>query len=148
MAINIQLRRDTAANWTAANPLLLDGEFGIESDSKKFKLGDGVTHWNALPYGGPQGVTPPELITELAWDDSFPSNYSELTYDGTTGLITELDIWDTSAKAIHLFSKVYAYASGVLSSVTITRVQTGSKIVKSINYSGGKPFSVTRVYTP
>jgi len=43
-------RYDTAANWTAANPTLLAGEIGIESDTKKWKLGDGSTAWNGLGY--------------------------------------------------------------------------------------------------
>jgi hypothetical protein len=46
----IQLRTDTAAAWTAANPTLLSGEMGIESDTRKIKVGTGSTAWNALPY--------------------------------------------------------------------------------------------------
>lgn len=55
MAVQIEIRRDTAANWTAVNPLLTQGEFGFETDTKKLKIGDGVTLWNALSYliGGP-----------------------------------------------------------------------------------------------
>lgn len=52
-----QFRRDVASAWTSANPILLDGEMGIESDTDKFKIGDGVTAWNALPYGGVKGDT-------------------------------------------------------------------------------------------
>jgi hypothetical protein len=51
MAVQIQLRNDTAANWTSANPVLAQGEMGIETDTKKFKIGDGVTAWNSLAYG-------------------------------------------------------------------------------------------------
>lgn len=47
----IQLRHDTAANWTSVNPVLLEGEVGIETDTKKFKVGDGVTDWTSLAYG-------------------------------------------------------------------------------------------------
>ena len=43
-------RYDTAANWTAANPTLLAGEIGIESDTKKWKLGTGAAAWNSLSY--------------------------------------------------------------------------------------------------
>jgi hypothetical protein len=43
-------RYDTAANWTTANPTLLAGEIGIESDTKKWKLGDGSTAWTSLGY--------------------------------------------------------------------------------------------------
>lgn len=50
MADVIQLRRDTAANWTATNPTLHQGEKGIENDTGKEKTGDGVTAWNSLGY--------------------------------------------------------------------------------------------------
>lgn len=43
-------RRDTAANWTAANPVLEDGQLGFETDTRKSKLGDGTTAWTALAY--------------------------------------------------------------------------------------------------
>lgn len=45
-----QQRYDTAAAWAANNPVLLEGEMGIESDTHKFKFGDGITTWNGLSY--------------------------------------------------------------------------------------------------
>ena len=50
MSQQIQLRRDTAANWTAANPLLAQGELGVEVDTAKIKLGTGLDNWNSLGY--------------------------------------------------------------------------------------------------
>jgi len=50
MAVNILLRRGTASEWTASNPILLEGEVGVETDSKKLKVGDGLTVWASLPY--------------------------------------------------------------------------------------------------
>lgn len=50
MAQTIQLRRGTAAQWVAANPILASGEVGIELVTGKFKIGDGTTTWNLLPY--------------------------------------------------------------------------------------------------
>lgn len=46
----IQLRRGTAAQWSEADPTLAAGEFGWESDTGNFKIGDGVTPWNTQPY--------------------------------------------------------------------------------------------------
>lgn len=46
----IQLRRDTASNWTTENPVLLAGELGLESDTGNAKFGDGTTAWNSLKY--------------------------------------------------------------------------------------------------
>lgn len=50
MAIQIQLRRGTAAQWTAANPTLAAGEVGTETDTGRFKVGNGTSAWNSLPY--------------------------------------------------------------------------------------------------
>jgi len=44
----IQIRRGTAAQWTAANPVLASGEFGYETDTGKFKIGNGSSAWNSL----------------------------------------------------------------------------------------------------
>lgn len=55
MAQQIQFRNDTAANWASANPILAIGEMGIELDTDQFKIGNGVSNWNSLPYGGLQG---------------------------------------------------------------------------------------------
>lgn len=48
----IQLRHDTATNWTTANPILAEGEVGVETDTNKFKIGDGITTWSELAYQG------------------------------------------------------------------------------------------------
>jgi hypothetical protein len=45
-----KLRNGTAAQWTAENPILLEGEAGIETDTRKYKIGNGVSAWSALPY--------------------------------------------------------------------------------------------------
>lgn len=47
---HIQQRGDTASNWTAQNPVLMDREIGWETNTRKAKFGDGVTAWNSLPY--------------------------------------------------------------------------------------------------
>jgi len=50
MASIIQIRRDTAANWTSANPTLAQGELGLETDTLKVKAGDGSTAWTSASY--------------------------------------------------------------------------------------------------
>ena len=50
MARRIQLRRDTAAAWTAANPVLAQGEIGLDLTNNKIKIGNGSTAWNSLAY--------------------------------------------------------------------------------------------------
>lgn len=48
----MQQRRDTAANWTSANPILAAGELGVETDTSRFKVGNGSTAWSSLAYVG------------------------------------------------------------------------------------------------
>jgi len=50
MAVTIQLRRDTAANWTSANPVLAQGELGLETDTSRYKIGNGSSAWSSLSY--------------------------------------------------------------------------------------------------
>lgn len=59
--MTVIIRHGSAALWKSTNPLLASGEPGIETDTKKMKVGDGVTKWNSLPYvsAGPTGPTGP-----------------------------------------------------------------------------------------
>ncbi len=50
MSTRWQSKRDTAANWTSNNPILLSGEWGYETDTGKIKIGDGSTAWNSISY--------------------------------------------------------------------------------------------------
>jgi len=53
MANRLQLRRGGAQEWANSNPILAQGELGIELDTGRFKIGDGVTAWNTLRYERP-----------------------------------------------------------------------------------------------
>ncbi len=55
----IQIRRDTAANWTSADPTLAQGELGLETDTSQLKAGDGTTAWSSLGYYELGGLTDP-----------------------------------------------------------------------------------------
>ena len=57
--IQLQFRRDYAATWASLNPILASGEMGIVIDTSPylFKIGNGTTRWNLLPYGGLVGAT-------------------------------------------------------------------------------------------
>ena len=48
--IIIKNRRGTTLEWTAVNPILHDGEIGVDTDLNNFKMGDGVSSWTELPY--------------------------------------------------------------------------------------------------
>ena len=82
MAIRIQLRRDTAANWTSANPTLRAGEVGIETDTLKFKIGNGTQTWTQITTYA--NVTPSSLTSSL-------SDYILAADQGSAGGPAELD---------------------------------------------------------
>ena len=87
MANRIQIRRDTAANWTRVNPILSDGEPGLETDTNKVKYGDGTTAWASLDYAsGGGGFTdvdglvtfPGDLLIGTLWpEDPMPGGDKE-----------------------------------------------------------------------
>jgi hypothetical protein len=66
MAVQIKWRRDTAANWTTNNPVLAQGEPGFETDTGKYKIGDGATAWTTLSHA----VFSNENIAALFTDQS------------------------------------------------------------------------------
>jgi hypothetical protein len=63
MPVQIQLRKGTAAQWTAANPTLALGEPGAETDTGRIKCGDGATLWNALPYANAADIAAHSAVT-------------------------------------------------------------------------------------
>ena len=50
MSNRIQQRRDTSNRWSEVNPILSEGEMGLETDTRKAKMGNGIDNWNNLPY--------------------------------------------------------------------------------------------------
>ena len=58
MSDRVQFRRDTKARWIEVNPILMEGEIGLEIDTNNIKMGDGVHAWNELEYGvGIENIT-------------------------------------------------------------------------------------------
>ena len=95
-ATKIQLRRDTASNWTTTNPVLNSGEPAFETDTGKLKYGDGTTAWASLPYvGGGGSVTSVSALTLGTTGTDVSSTVANST---TTPVIT-LNLPDASASA-------------------------------------------------
>lgn len=65
MAIQIQLRGDTAANWTSVNPIPASREMCVETDTGKLKVGNGTSAWNSLTYM----VSGASTSADQAWGD-------------------------------------------------------------------------------
>ncbi len=92
MQNRIRLRRDTAINWTANNPILGLGEPGVEIDTNRFKFGDGSTTWENLAYvageggGSGAGITARlfEVVTatKSTWDIAYTVGYVDVWVNG------------------------------------------------------------------
>ena len=99
--IQLQFRRDTAARWTANNPLMQSGEMGLETDTGLFKIGDGTLLWRALPYGGlsgPTGPTGPGTSGTGGTGFTGPTGPTGIGSTGPTGAVTSY-IFDGGAAA-------------------------------------------------
>lgn len=78
----LQFRKGTATEWAAINPVLADGEPGVERDTGKLKIGDGVKTWTALPYSSAQSAT--QTLNDLTDVDTLtiaPADDNVLMYD-------------------------------------------------------------------
>ena|GEM_PF-939075 len=91
--VRLQLRADTAANWTAANPTLLANEVGLETDTKKLKVGNGSSAWNSLAYF-PSIVSGGTVLGNLEIGST-----GTLTFEGSTadGFETTLAVTNPTA---------------------------------------------------
>jgi hypothetical protein len=96
-------RSDTAANWTSANPVLLAGEMGVETDTRRYKIGDGTTAWSGLSYyidgvavRGQASKMTSGTITITA-SGTYQSTGLTATFDTATDYLTTLGTTDSFA---------------------------------------------------
>jgi len=153
MADIIQIRRDTAANWTSANPILAQGELGVETDTDKIKVGDGSTAWSSLGYLIDTGsyLLASNNLSDLASSVTALTNLgltataTELNYtDGVTSSIqTQLDSKGTVSSladlSITATSTELNYVDGVTSDIQTqldVKASTGKAIAMAIVFGG------------
>jgi hypothetical protein len=98
VAVKLQFRRDTAANWESNNTILSEGELGLDTTNERFKIGNGVDGWNAIDFA--QYTTKAETFlatTTLAgsdgttdWDEELSGTWEGLftTTKTVNGIIT------------------------------------------------------------
>ena len=160
MAINIQFRRGTASEWTAANPTLAVAEFGVETDTDKFKLGDGATAWTSLAYGGIKGddgtsgvVTATSPLTYnagtstvgidlSAYDTSAEVDTKLADYDTSAEVDTKLTDYDTSAEVDTKVAES-KLASFLTDSTTARTLATATDSGKTIQFTSGSATVLT-----
>jgi len=117
VADKIQIRRDTAANWTSANPTLAQGELGIETDTLKVKAGTGSTAWTSLGY----------LINTggyAAYSDT-TANFTGTLQNGGSNVVVDTDIGAT----VQAFDSNTALYDATTSNFTGALQKSGSPVV-------------------
>ena len=146
MTSRLQNRRDTAANWTSNNPTLAAGEIGYETDTTKFKIGDGTTAWNSLAYGGLVGPTGPTGSTGAtgstgptgATGDTGPTGPTGAT--GATGAASNVT-GPTGATGATGPTGPQGSTTGLVSQTngTVTTAATNQTVVRNITLSTSDP---------
>jgi hypothetical protein len=137
MATRMQQRRGTASQWTSANPVLNAGEMGWESDTNKFKIGDGTNHWADLDYFSDinstvnpafgssitfEGATANDFETTLAITD--PTADRTITFPDATGTVAlTSDITVTASSTTTLSNKSISLGSNTVTS-TLAELNT------------------------
>ena len=143
MADLIQIRRDTAANWTSANPILAQGELGAETDTDKIKIGDGTTAWSSLDYLIDTGGY-------VAYSDT-TANFTGTLQNGGSNVLVDADIgvsvqaYDaTTLKSADIGVSVQAYDANLSSFVaafTLPTVDGSSDQVLKTDGAGNISFA-------
>ena len=137
------IRNDTASNWKSANPVLLKGEMGIETDTRKFKFGDGTTQYNSLPYVGYQAVT--GAVAPTASDSGYEVGtvYVDTATDYVYFLVdntSEAAVWHRVLTADEMTS----IAVGSADKLTTPRaIALSGDVTGSANFDGSADATIT-----
>lgn len=124
MSVTIQVRRDSASNWTTANPVLAQGEWALETTTGKMKMGDGATAWASLAYfagtGGGGGAV-------------------SSVFDRTGGVTAQSG--DYTPAQVGAFPVAGGALQGGLAPAVVTLSQSGGSV--AVNAASGNDFRLT-----
>ena len=145
---------DDAINETSNN-----GKINRTDFTKTSAVTAGIGRWydmslqNGFPIANPYtgettnlkfAVTLSKSQLELCFNQAYNTAYHEPVE--VNGLITQINIYDTPAKGILLFSKIFNRANGVLSSIVITDEINGTSLTKTYTFVDGKWKSTYKTY--
>jgi len=107
--VRIQVRRGTASEWTAANPILAAGEMGVETNTNKFKFGNGSDTWTALSYAAADTAAIGEISqdainTALSMGSGLTKTYNDgantITIAVDDAIIATVDYVDAAVSSV------------------------------------------------
>lgn len=143
MAIyQIQIRRGTSAEWVAANPILAVGEFGLETDTHRIKIGTGSAVWTQLLYldtgppqtvasGGIANLTGPQQLQITTGTVVATPDGRRWVYSGTGSKTTEASyivVGDITPDWADVVNKPSSFAPPIATSSTLGGVKIGSNV--------------------
>lgn len=135
MADKIQIRRDTAANWAAANPLLAQGELVMELSPMRFKVGDGVTAYNSLPYSfestGGGGTTDHGLLAGLT-DDDHPQYHDDTRGDARYYTQAQIDSQQSTQDTAIAANMAANTANGAANAVNAANIASNDNDISTL----------------
>ena len=143
MANRLQLRRDGAQQWANINPILAQGELGIEIDTSRIKIGDGVTPWNSLRYERPietESNAANTLVKRDA-DGNFEAGAISATLIGNASTSTRL----ASARQIQLTGSITG--SGSFDGSSNLNLATNLELVSSLPHYNPNDPDATALYS-
>lgn len=143
-------RRDTAANWTSTNPTLAAGELGFETDTLKFKIGNGSSAWTALTYSQDASLlSGAASITSLTTSGNVIVG-GDLTVNGTTTSINSstLQVDDKNLELGSVAAIAGRTGTAAIGNTTITSSNTAGFIVgQSVTRTAGAAMTTGTIAT-
>lgn len=115
MAYQIQHRSDTATNWTSTNPVLAQGEMGLEQVTNKIKIGNGSTAWTSLPYVG-SGLTNWIDVTLQGVNAVLPGNSAAANVTALNAILAAATAGDT----LYFPVGTYQFNANITVSIAVT----------------------------
>jgi hypothetical protein len=144
MAVQIQLRNGTAAQWTLANPTLAVGEIGVETDTNRFKVGTGSTAWNSLGYAvgfswkGTWSSSTAYVVNDVVYYNG--SSYISILNGTNQNPASATSYWSLVAQAGSVSSVGQTFTGGIVSVTGSPITSSGTLALSVAGTSGGVPY--------
>lgn len=120
----IQVRRGSSSEWSGTNPVLSAGEWGLDTTTKRYKIGDGLTAWNSLPYAS---VLPNS-------NDLVGNSGIGITFASTTGVPVSISVTGITTSQINDFDSV---VDGKIVAVSVSTEQVQDIVASGDHISTG-----------
>ena len=137
MATKIQVRRDSSADWTTINPVLSEGEIGFETNTGKFKIGNGSSVWSALDYFIDSSDLSEYLTTSSASTTYLTQASASTTYQTKVANVDNTEIGYLNGVTSLIQTQIDSKLNKIDASVTTATAS--ASVVRNITLSTSNP---------